>query len=380
MTTTTMVNDKISSVFINSDDKAVTWEVDASHVLPEVPNAPRVYILRGIPGSGKSTVARKAAQTVEGTTVVSRDAIRSMIYGAETLNKGFGNISRMSKADKERYFATEDSITETCNSMIRTAITAGKNVIVDNTHVKAHYVSEVINLATELGVNVTILSSVIDVSTAIKRVNSRTAQGGHTCPEFVIRNMFDSYMNSRRSGEKLGKNAEHYASKAVARMKGYDFNPYIYAPVPPVFNSEFKKSYIFDIDGTLALMVPNEHGDTRSPFDFDRVNEDAVNEPVADTLRELYNNGYEIIIMSGRNEECRNVTEKWLDDNNIPRHALYMRPEGDKRDDSLVKRDLLVNVEQSHAPVVAAFDDRDRVVKMWRKVGIACFQVNYGDF
>jgi hypothetical protein len=27
-----------------------------------------------------------------------------------------------------------------------------------------------------------------------------------------------------------------------------------------------------------------------------------------------------------------------------------------------------------------SFDDRDRVVKMWREEGIRCFQVDYGDF
>jgi hypothetical protein len=30
--------------------------------------------------------------------------------------------------------------------------------------------------------------------------------------------------------------------------------------------------------------------------------------------------------------------------------------------------------------VVAVFDDRDKVVKMWRKNGIPCFQVAEGNF
>jgi hypothetical protein len=30
--------------------------------------------------------------------------------------------------------------------------------------------------------------------------------------------------------------------------------------------------------------------------------------------------------------------------------------------------------------IMCVFDDRDKVVKMWRENGISCFQVNYGDF
>ncbi len=30
--------------------------------------------------------------------------------------------------------------------------------------------------------------------------------------------------------------------------------------------------------------------------------------------------------------------------------------------------------------VVAVFDDRDRLVKMWRSVGVVCLQVADGDF
>jgi len=30
--------------------------------------------------------------------------------------------------------------------------------------------------------------------------------------------------------------------------------------------------------------------------------------------------------------------------------------------------------------ILCTFDDRDKVVKMWRDNGITCMQVNYGDF
>ena len=30
--------------------------------------------------------------------------------------------------------------------------------------------------------------------------------------------------------------------------------------------------------------------------------------------------------------------------------------------------------------VLLVLDDRDQVAKMWRDMGLTCFQVNYGDF
>jgi hypothetical protein len=57
-----------------------------------------------------------------------------------------------------------------------------------------------------------------------------------------------------------------------------------------------------------------------------------------------------------------------------------MRTEGDHRSDDIVKKEIY---EKRIAPwydVVAVFDDRDKVVKMWRDLGLLCCQVYYGDF
>jgi hypothetical protein len=58
-----------------------------------------------------------------------------------------------------------------------------------------------------------------------------------------------------------------------------------------------------------------------------------------------------------------------------------MRPIGDSRPDDVLKQEfldrmLIVDRER----LVAVFDDRDKVVAMWRRNGIACFQVAPGNF
>lgn len=59
---------------------------------------------------------------------------------------------------------------------------------------------------------------------------------------------------------------------------------------------------------------------------------------------------------------------------------LRMRRAGDHRPDDIVKREILDQMRADGWRPVMAFDDRARVVKMWREAGIPCAQVAEGDF
>jgi hypothetical protein len=101
----------------------------------------------------------------------------------------------------------------------------------------------------------------------------------------------------------------------------------------------------------------------RSPYDWHRVAEDTANPAVVDLVRAL-DTGAAIVVMSGRDESCRLLTETWLAANGVPFDALFMRPAGDLRKDAIVKRELF---EQHVAPrwaVRGVIDDRRQVVEM----------------
>jgi len=90
----------------------------------------------------------------------------------------------------------------------------------------------------------------------------------------------------------------------------------------------------------------------------------------------------DIVFVSGRSDECRASTVAWLL-RYIPsvRPAnLYMRRAGDHRPDDIVKREILDQMRADGWRPVMAFDDRTRVVKMWREAGIPCAQVAEGNF
>jgi hypothetical protein len=90
--------------------------------------------------------------------------------------------------------------------------------------------------------------------------------------------------------------------------------------------------------------------------------------------------GCKVILLSGRDESCREETDKWLDRWGIFYDQLIMRTANDNRKDSIIKEELFNEHIKNKYNIHAVFDDRDQVVAVWRKLGLKCFQVEYGHF
>ena len=140
---------------------------------------------------------------------------------------------------------------------------------------------------------------------------------------------------------------------------------------------------IFDLDGTLADISHRQHmvqGKRRNWTGFFAACvEDKPHKAVIIILRTLYPQ-FRIYLVSGRSDEVRQQTEKWLELNGVPYHELIMRRRGDYTPDNILK---IGWVEQGLIPkdrILCVFDDRDKVVKAWRNAGIPCFQVAEGNF
>ena len=132
---------------------------------------------------------------------------------------------------------------------------------------------------------------------------------------------------------------------------------------------------LFDLDGTLALRT------VRGPYDWLEAASDTPNGPVVTILQSLAATGHGIIYVSGRPEEARALTEEWIEREIGVLAPLFMRPSGDSRKDTVVKREIYEVHIRPLYDVVAVFDDRTQVVRMWREqLGLPCFQVADGDF
>lgn len=138
------------------------------------------------------------------------------------------------------------------------------------------------------------------------------------------------------------------------------------------------KAIIVDIDGTIAQHDP----EVRDPYDtdFEKIIQDSPIKPIIKVVESMFNQGYKIIYVSGRNEETEEATREWLRLFAPPYVHLYMRKRNDYRQDSVVKREIYETHIADRFDVLCVFDDRQQVVDMWREIGLVCLQVAPGDF
>lgn len=307
---------------------------------------PSITALRGLPGSGKSTKARQyLAEATSPLVRVNRDDLRGLMYN------GSGILD----------FDKEEAITKVERLMVENAVRSGSDVIIDNTNLRNKYLTAWNRVANALGVEFKVEDVIANVDDCVARDALRPKPVG----EEVIRTL-----------------AQKFTVNGV-------FTPY--EPLDPndvgdefaVVKSEWidglEEVVVVDLDGTMALNLSG-----RGWFDWSKVGQDSPNEPVVDLVTTLLSHGYRIVFMSGRDEVCRTETEFWLrqvlPNGYTGRWDLHMRAEGDNRSDDIVKYELFDQHIRGQVNVKFILDDRDKVVKMWRNLGLTCLQVAPGDF
>ncbi len=298
-----------------------------------------VKILIGPPGSGKSTWALEHVKKNKNWVIVSRDNFRFSLRNEPVCEPGVENL-----------------ITDLVQITTIKALLAKKNVILDATHVKKKYIDWAIDtFSTYADITYQMFDTPKDV--CIARDEAREKKVGKA----VIERMYEDF-------ESL-KSTFHY--KPVQKRSRKQNVPFF--PEPGTKNPEKPYCFIFDIDGTLAIM-----GD-RSPYDNEKVIDDEPNPVVVFILHLLQQQDYKIVLLSGRSEESREATTAWVLKHRLPISDLFMRAAGDFRKDSIIKEELLTNNVLTKYTPIAVFDDRLQVVEMWAKLGLFCFNVNQGN-
>tara|TARA_Y100001963_G_scaffold92597_1_gene127475 strand:+ start:366 stop:851 length:486 start_codon:yes stop_codon:yes gene_type:complete len=160
--------------------------------------------------------------------------------------------------------------------------------------------------------------------------------------------------------------------------------------------SKDNKWVIFDLDGTLAdiedrrQLCTKENGkmDWDKFFDPKNIDLDKPKQDVIMMAQALSEIGYMIAIFSGRSKSTKLTTKSWLNRHKVPYHILKLRPEkhpfkfmpDEKLKLQWFEETFVEPEDMSEAEVVAVFDDRDKVVNMWREIGLTCMQVAPGNF
>ena len=134
------------------------------------------------------------------------------------------------------------------------------------------------------------------------------------------------------------------------------------------------KAIIVDIDGTVS------HKTDRDIYDYKEAINDNPDKIILEVVRSLWHQGYRILFVTGRSDDCITVTRTWLATYCPYYFGLYMRQTGDFRKDAIVKQEIYENHIKNEYDVLCVFDDRQKVVDMWREIGLKCLQVQPGDF
>lgn len=289
----------------------------------------------GVPASGKSTWSKEFLRKNPNYVRINRDDYRFMLR-----DQPFCEVK------------IEHLITELFYSAIDMALEKKLNIILDNTNVKREYID---NFVAYVEHRARIKFRVFDISLeeAIERDSKRDKSVG----EEVIKKMYKDYKNL---------------------MDGFNYSDQgkkIFVYKDPIWEPELPMIVIFDIDGTLS----HANG-KRGYFDWNKVDRDDLDKVVYSVYNRHRMAGDRIFIVTGRDEEARPATERWLDAHNIAYERLLMRGKGDMRPDNTVKMEIFNNHIKDRYNVQVIYDDRQKVVNMWRSLGLKVFQVSKGDY
>lgn len=299
---------------------------------------PELRLPRGYAGSGKSKDSTDWVDEQPNERArVNRDLLRVMLFG---VTSGRGSKQQ------------EQTVTVAEHAIARALLDRDMSVVVDSTNLNAAFARSWANLAHERNAEFRMVDIETTVDECIRRDEARGAAGGRTVGANVIRSM------ARRFPRENWPIIE--ADRYV------DLEPYI-------ADDSLPPAWIVDVDGTLATKAPG-----RGIYDYTRVSEDLPIAHTIEVVRKLAQDSA-IIILSGRDDDCRAETADWLRANGVPFTELHMRATGDKRPDFMVKHDFFNDQLRDRFRILGAFDDRLQICRLWARLNVPLLRLGVPD-
>lgn len=277
----------------------------------------RAVITVGISASGKTTYANLLVS--QGYRDINRDWIR---FNLVSPGANWGTY----KFNK----ANEKEVTGIQGQMIMESWTKGENIVISDTNLNQGVREGLIRHLEALGYEVLVEYIECDREEAVKRDRLRPNSVG----EGVI------YKQNLSVQEYIGRRT--------------------YTP-----DDTRPKAIIVDVDGTVADMAGQ-----RGAFEWGKVHLDLPRKEIIEMVDGYNDRDYQVIICSGRSDECFTATQQWLYDNRVPCNRLFMRKEGDFRKDNAVKEEIFWTSIAPYYNVRAAIDDRPQMIRLWHELKI----------
>lgn len=303
---------------------------------------PKIVIMKGLPGSGKSTYALRELVT-QGYKRINKDDLRRMIDGGRWSGKN------------------EKMILLARDQLIGMFMRERSNIVIDDTNLHPSHVQRIREIVDHWNQNSALgredqYELIVDeqfLEVPVEECIRQDLQRLHSVGEKVIRDMHKKFLTAPPP------------------------DPEVYAAPRP----HLPEIVLCDLDGTLCDL------NGRDPYASHQCENDLLVKAVHDLLRaEIGGWGTQVIFMSGRKEYSRPETMAWLEANLhsdvwVNMVGLFMRSDTDNRKDAIVKKELFFEHVYNRYKVKYVLDDRNQVVDMWRnELGLTVLQVADGDF
>ncbi|UYD59753.1 polynucleotide kinase [Aeromonas phage avDM5] len=291
----------------------------------------RVICTVGPTSSGKTTWAEEMVRSAPTKYVnLNRDDYRFSLFGCRTWS------------DYKFNKHSEALVTKAIKAAATEAINMSKTVIVSDTNMAESVQHEWKEFADSMVTDFELkFFAPGSLETLLERNRYKGPRG---LPEHVVKRQYDQYM------------------KAYGGVRQYrqDYN--------------LPKCVIFDLDGTLF------DNSQRGPFQWNRVLEDAPRPSIVELFNMYKDRGYSCLTVSGRDGVSEADSLEALRRIGCYPDAHFQRATGDSRPDDIVKEEIFWEKIAPAWNVFRAIDDRTKVVDMWRRIGLECWQVQPGDF
>lgn len=306
----------------------------------------------GLPASGKTTWALKqvAMAHINGQKIVriNNDDIRDELNG--------GPMDHNNWTPK-----FEDKVRKLRFERMTEALKEGLDIIVDNTHLNYKTLASLKTWIKQNFPHVIIEEKDfrdVPIQVCLDRDAERIARGERGCgPEVIMKMVKDGGLQP-------------------------EVSPY------PI-NWELPWTIICDLDGTLARIGKRNAYDCSQCDLLDTPNLHVLNllrtYQWAHTGGTSWPNVNKIHFFTGRTDNYKEPTQKFLRNKcgfllpEDPYFELVMRQTGDQRADEIIKQEMFDTHIRGKYNVFVIVDDRNRVCRMWRSLGLPLFQVGSGE-
>lgn len=321
----------------------------------------KAYITIGVSASGKTTWTNqflknhemlfKSGKSSGVYCNINFDEIRALVLVEMGITKSIEDFSW--DLWNLKY---EKAMSKKAKHIFDNAVTQGYFIILSNTNVNKDNLIAKTKELESLGYSVEWVYFDISYDEALKRDAGRKNGVG----AYVIRKQWKNYLELKNKSFVV-ENAKYISSLGSVQT----VEPY-------VFSDEKTEALMFDIDGTIANMVD------RKAYDWDKVGQDKPDFIMQILIDGWLSLGKKIVFMSGRDGQCYQETKEWIlkyfskvdFDKEKGNSVLFMREHQDMRKDYVIKKEIFDNKVRDSYNIVAVFDDRPQVVRMWHDLGL----------